>query len=541
MIREILRSFFFLLAIFATIGSVAGYTALASNINGEKKEGIYEITLLHTNDHHGRFWKNSNGEYGMAARKTLIDRIRSQVESRGGFVLLLDAGDVNTGIPESKMLNGKPDIQGMNLLGYDAMAVGNHEFDNPLSTLRVQQSWMKFPLLSANIYDKTTEKRLFAPFTTFNFKGLKIVVLGLITENTAKQANPDNIENLEFANAIDTCRNMVPQLKEKSDILIALTHLGYYPDATHGSNAQGSVSLARAVDGIDVIVDGHTHEKLEQPDVQNNTIIVQAGEYGKYLGRLDLVYSKGKLTKKAYRLIPVNLKKKIKKENKTLHVFVEEEIEEDPEVLGILGKYQEMGGESLKTVIGFSDARFNGDRDIMRNFETSLGNLVCRAMISKTSADLSLMNSGGIRAGLPSGSITYKDILKVSPFGNTICTVMLTGKKLSNYLEKAVNMAKDTGAFAQISGAVIFVSQKKITRVMVQGKILSDSKKYKLALPGYMASGGDGYPKISSHPEFIDTGFVDADVLKEYISKNSPLKIENFKPEHDVILIPSHE
>lgn len=535
MIRKTLKLTYFLLVFAAAVGFTAGCTGLSPDVSAQKEKKVYHITLLHTNDHHGRFWKNSKGEYGMAARKTLIDRIRAEVESRGGFVLLLDAGDINTGIPESKLLNAEPDILGMNLLGYDAMAVGNHEFDNPVSTLRVQQAWMKFPLLSANIYDKTSKKRLFDPFTTINFKGLKIIILGLITEDTVKQGNPENIGNLTFVNAIDTCTKIVPQLKEKSDILIALTHLGYYPNAVHGSNAPGSVSLARAVDGIDVIVDGHTHTMLEQPDVQNNTIIVQAGEYGKYLGRLDLEYSEGKLTKKAYRLIPVNLKKKIKKENKIIRVFIEEEIPEDPETLEFLSKYQEAGGKELNTVIGSSNGKFIGDRDIIRNFETNLGNLVCRAAISKTFADLSVINSGGIRAGLPSGSITYKDVLKVSPFGNTICTVMLTGKELTAYLEDVISMEKNTGAFVQISGAAIFISQKKISRVLIKGKIVSDLKKYKLVIPSYIAAGGDGYPRMSTHPEFVNTGFVDAAILKEYITKNSPMDIKDYQPEYNVV------
>jgi len=525
-----------LLVIFSAVASISEGTDFSIQGKQQKNEHIFQITLLHTNDHHGRFWKNAKGEYGMAARKTLIDRIRSEVESQGGFVLLLDAGDINTGMPESKMSNAEPDIKGMNLLGYDAMTVGNHEFDNPISILRTQQSWMEFPLLSANIYDKTTKKQLFDPFATFNFKGLKIIVLGLTTEDTTTQGNPDNIKNIEFTRVINYCRDMVPQLTDRSDILIALTHLGYYPNAAHGSNAPGSVSLARAVNGIDVIVDGHTHTMLESPDVQNNTIIVQAGEYGKYLGRLDLTYSNGKLIQKAYQLIPVNLKREITKNNKTVHLFVEPEIPQDPQVLSVLSKYQKLGEDKLYTVVGSSDGVFVGDRDIIRNFETNLGNLLCRAASSKTVADLSIVNSGGVRAGLPSGRITYKDILKVSPFGNTICTVMLTGKELITYLEKVINMEKDTGGFAQISGATIFVAQKKITRVLIGGKTVSDSKKYKLALPSYIAGGGDGYPKISTHPEFIDTGYVDADVLKEYISKNSPLAIQDFQPEHDVIL-----
>src|SRR5687767_6626874 len=119
----------------------------------------YSVTLLHTNDHHGRFWPNSDGELGLAPRTTLIRQIREEVAAKGGQVLLLDAGDVNTGTPQSKMLDAEPDFKGMAQLGYDAMALGNHEFDNALPILRKQEKWAGFPFLSANIYQKGKGRR----------------------------------------------------------------------------------------------------------------------------------------------------------------------------------------------------------------------------------------------------------------------------------------------------------------------------------------------------------------------------------------------
>ena len=116
-------------------------------LSGPQADKTYQITVLHTNDHHGRFWKNSDGEYGMAARKTLIDGIRADVAAKGGYSLLLDGGDVNTGVPESDLQDAVPDFKGMNLIGYDAMAVGNHEFDKPLSVLKMQRDLAQFPML----------------------------------------------------------------------------------------------------------------------------------------------------------------------------------------------------------------------------------------------------------------------------------------------------------------------------------------------------------------------------------------------------------
>lgn len=142
--------------------------------NEWQQDKTYKLTILHTNDHHGRFWQNQYGEYGMAARKTLVEQIRNDVAKQGGSVLLFSGGDINTGVPESDLQDAEPDFKGMNKIGYDAMAIGNHEFDNPLKVLLKQKNWAHFPLLSANIYDKKTGKRLFQPYQIFDEQGVKL-------------------------------------------------------------------------------------------------------------------------------------------------------------------------------------------------------------------------------------------------------------------------------------------------------------------------------------------------------------------------------
>ena len=155
-----------------TTFTLASETALAY-----EQDKTYKITVLHTNDHHGHFWRNEYGEYGLAAQKTLVDGIRKEVAAEGGSVLLLSGGDINTGVPESDLQDAEPDFRGMNLVGYDAMAIGNHEFDNPLTVLRQQEKWAKFPLLSANIYQKSTGERLFKPWALFKRQDLKIACI----------------------------------------------------------------------------------------------------------------------------------------------------------------------------------------------------------------------------------------------------------------------------------------------------------------------------------------------------------------------------
>ena len=505
-----------LLAILALCG--------CATLSGDSANAPHALTILHTNDHHGRFWKNEHGEHGLAARKVLADRVRTEVTTLGGDVLLLDAGDINTGAPESDMLDAESDIRGMNAMGYDAMAVGNHEFDNSLSVLRQQEAWMEFPLLAANIYNAAGQ-RLFAPYQLFNLHGLTVAVLGLTTETTAVVGNPDHVRGLIFRPAVDEARELVPVLRQQADVIIALTHLGY--DAT---GSTGSVALARAVPGIDLIVDGHSHTELAAPVLENGVVIVQAGEYGRYLGRVDLLCENDQTRLVGGRLLPVNLTRKIERNGQTTRELVGEAVSEDPAMLALLSPYQERGDKALLTVIGHSAGNFTSDRVLMRGGETDLGNLACQALLEKTGADAAVMNSGGLRAGLPAGAITYKDVLRVKPFGNTICTVTMTGADLADYLRTAASMTPGSGAFAQFGGVSFRLKDGGIRDVVVNGTPLDPDRIYTLALESYLASGGDGYPRLTDRAGFVDTGFVDADALKEHIATHSPLDPASYAP-----------
>ena len=226
----------------------------------------YKFTVLHTNDVHGHFWNNSNGEYGLSTQKTVVDQIRNEVKKKGGPVIILNAGDVNTGVPESDMQNARPDIEGLNEIGYEAMVLGNHEFDSPLQILTMQEKWAKFPLLSANVINKTTNKPLVKPYVRLNKDGLKVVVVGLTTEDTAKLGNPDVVGKVKFEDPIKTAEKTLKQInkKEKPDVRIALTHMGWYLDGKHGTNAPGDVSMARQLPkgSFDMIIGGHTHDTV---------------------------------------------------------------------------------------------------------------------------------------------------------------------------------------------------------------------------------------------------------------------------------------
>ena len=537
-------SFYFLLA-----GVVTGCTVAPTS--SPEKDKIYRVTVMHTNDHHGRFWKNSDGEYGMAARKTVIDGIRSEVAAAGGYTLLLDGGDVNTGIPESDLQDAVPDFKGMNLLGYQAMAVGNHEFDKPLTVLKMQRKLAQFPMLSANIYERG--ERMFAPYKIFSLGDLRVGVMGLTTEDAHKMVHPEHVQNIEFRSVIAEARQVVPELRRQADVVIAATHMGHFENGNHGTQSMGDVEMARAVNGIDLVVGGHSQNpacmKAEnvldrayvpgadcQPDRQNGTWIVQAHEWGKYVGRADFEYRNREFKLVKYSLIPINLKKSVKAADgsSTLAPYTPI-VPENPDMLALLAPFQTYGQLKLGVSIGETDAKLEGDRPAMRSRPTSMGVLVGLASMEKTGADFAVVNAGSVRDSLPVGKISYKDVLKVFPFGNTLVTVDLSGAEVMTYLNKVAKMTVGSGAFPQFAGVQLDITAGAVTRALIRNTPLDPVKNYRLVVNNFQAVGGDGYPVLTGHKSFLDSGFVDADVLREYIADHTPLKSTLFAPGDAVV------
>ncbi|EJL7832413.1 bifunctional UDP-sugar hydrolase/5'-nucleotidase [Vibrio vulnificus] len=516
----------------------------------------YKLTVLHTNDHHGRFWQNKYGEYGMAARKTLIDELRAEIQAEGGSVLLLSGGDINTGVPESDLQDAEPDFKGMSKIGYDAMALGNHEFDNPLDVLMKQKEWANFPMLSANIYDKKTGERMFQAYEMFDKQGIKIAVIGLTTEDTAKLGNPEFIGAIDFRDPKEEAKKLIAELKEteKPDLIFAVTHMGHYEDGKRGINAPGDVALARYLNegDLDMIVGGHSQEPVCmeapnvvkknfkpadecKPDQQNGTYIVQAHEWGKYVGRADYEFRNGELRMVSYDLIPVNLKKKVEVDGKSQRVFIESEIKEDDALLEFLRPYQEKGQEQLNVKIADTNGKLEGDRNVVRFQQTNLGRLIAVSHMERAKADFAVMNSGGVRDSIEAGEVTYKDVLTVQPFANILTYTDMTGKEVLDYLNVVATKPVDSGAYAQFAGISMTVDNGKVSNVFIGGKQLRLDDTYRFTVPSYNAAGGDGYPKLTGHPGYVNTGFVDAEVLKEFLEKNSPIDVNKFTPNGEIV------
>ncbi|ENA3423771.1 bifunctional UDP-sugar hydrolase/5'-nucleotidase UshA [Salmonella enterica] len=535
---------------------LAAFALTAQPAQAYEKDKTYKITILHTNDHHGHFWRSEYGEYGLAAQKTLVDSIRKEVAQEGGSVLLLSGGDINTGVPESDLQDAEPDFRGMNLIGYDAMAVGNHEFDNPLTVLRQQEKWAKFPFLSANIYQKSTGERLFKPWAIFTRQDIKIAVIGLTTDDTAKIGNPEYFTDIEFRKPAEEAKVVIQELNmnEKPDVIIATTHMGHYDNGDHGSNAPGDVEMARSLPAgsLAMIVGGHSQdpvcmasENKKQvnyvpgtpcaPDKQNGIWIVQAHEWGKYVGRADFEFRNGEMKMVNYQLIPVNLKKKVTWDNgKSERVLYTPEIAENPQMLSLLTPFQNKGKAQLEVKIGSVNGLLEGDRSKVRFVQTNMGRVILAAQIARTGADFGVMSGGGIRDSIEAGDITYKSVLKVQPFGNIVAYADMSGKEVVDYLTAVAQMKPDSGAYPQFANVSFVAKEGKLTDLKIKGEPVDPAKTYRMATLSFNATGGDGYPRIDNKPGYVNTGFIDAEVLKEFIQQNSPLDAAAFTPKGEV-------
>ncbi|ELJ7558481.1 bifunctional UDP-sugar hydrolase/5'-nucleotidase [Salmonella enterica] len=535
---------------------LAAFALTTQPAQAYEKDKTYKITILHTNDHHGHFWRSEYGEYGLAAQKTLVDSIRKEVAQEGGSVLLLSGGDINTGVPESDLQDAEPDFRGMNLIGYDAMAVGNHEFDNPLTVLRQQEKWAKFPFFSANIYQKSTGERLFKPWAIFTRQDIKIAVIGLTTDDTAKIGNPEYFTDIEFRKPAEEAKVVIQELNmnEKPDVIIATTHMGHYDNGDHGSNAPGDVEMARSLPAgsLAMIVGGHSQdpvcmasENKKQvnyvpgtpcaPDKQNGIWIVQAHEWGKYVGRADFEFRNGEMKMVNYQLIPVNLKKKVTWDNgKNERVLYTPEIAENPQMLSLLTPFQNKGKAQLEVKIGSVNGLLEGDRSKVRFVQTNMGRVILAAQIARTGADFGVMSGGGIRDSIEAGDITYKSVLKVQPFGNIVVYADMSGKEVVDYLTAVAQMKPDSGAYPQFANVSFVAKEGKLTDLKIKGEPVDPAKTYRMATLSFNATGGDGYPRIDNKPGYVNTGFIDAEVLKEFIQQNSPLDAAAFTPKGEV-------
>jgi 5'-nucleotidase / UDP-sugar diphosphatase len=475
-----------------------------------KDTDILKVTILHTNDVHGHLWpeKRKDGlvRGGIAAFAYQVKKIREEVEKKDGVILVLSAGDANTGVPDSDHFFAEPDFRAMDLIGFDALALGNHEFDNGIEKIHQQKSWVRFPLLSANVVPLGSQKLVDA-YTIVEKKGLKIGILGLTTDSLRSLVLKEHTTSLDVRSPIETARTQVPEMKKAgAQLIIALTHLGIsHNDKKRIVLTHDDLELARANLGIPVIVGGHSHTLLPNGLREGETLLVQAGEFGEFFGRVDLEWSRkeGKILRSAASVIRLN-----------------PEEGQDKEVLAALKPFEEKAKEIFDGVVGRTEVNLDGETDQVRTRETNLGNFVCDVLRSRSGADIAVFNGGGIRGSIPAGPVTLRDVLRIFPFKNTIVTATFSGRQLRQLIASAVeNRRKFGGSFLQVSGMGYSIKGDKLVDLVVGDKKVNDSQKFTLATNNFVMSGGDRLEIRVQAKDVKNTGISVSDALVEHLKK----------------------
>nr|WP_249661211.1 5'-nucleotidase C-terminal domain-containing protein [Lysinibacillus fusiformis] len=495
---------------------------------------------MHSNDTHANL-------ANIARKVTAVKEVRAKKPN----ALLLDAGDVFSGTLYFNEFKGQADLAFMNLMKYDVMTFGNHEFDLG-ATPEGHQALVdfikgsQFPFVSSNV-DFSKDTKFTGLFTDLissepqngkiyngiikEVNGEKVGIFGLTTAETKDISSPGSIA---FEDYITEAKKAVKAFEDKGvNKIIAITHIGYDDNSAYDNDQ----ILAKSVEGIDVIVGGHSHTQLDKPVVvdkniagqaKDTTLIVQAYQYNDYLGTLDVTFNnKGVVVAHNGALLKVA------------------DYVEDAQALATLKPFKDKVEELSNTETGASasialdNPRTGGDntKPSVRKNETPLGNLITDGMLKKAKqynndVIMALQNGGGIRAGINQGPITVGEVITVLPFGNTLATMSLTGKELKEALEVSVGQyPAENGGFLHVSGAKVeFDSSKakgqrivKVSYMDGQGKYVEvqDNVTYTIATNAFTAKGGDGYDvfkKAYEEGRVTDLGLSDWENLAEHIT-----------------------
>lgn len=503
------------------LATSVAFTALAGAASAD-----YTLHVIHINDLHSRIEPiskydstcaeedNAAGECfgGIARVATMINQLRDELD--GENVIVLDAGDQYQGSLMYTTYKGDVEIEFMNKIGFDAMAVGNHEFDDGDEGLLKLLDGAEFPVLSGNL--DVSQSNILAgklnDTVVLDVNGEKIGIVSALAVDTPETSSPSDA--VIFSDEIENLQHDVDALTADGvDKIIALNHVGVNKD----------MAIAEAVSGLDAVVGGHSHTEFSNvkegayayPTMVGDVPVVQAYAYSKYVGHLTLVFDDdGNVTSATGDTI-------------LLDASVEEDAEIKARVAELAGPIEEMKNE----IVAEAAADIDGARESCRLQECQMGTLVADAILERTKdqgVEIAIQNGGGLRASIPAGQVSMGDIITVLPFQNTLATFEATGATLVEALENGASQMEDTaGRFTQVAGMSYTVDPSaevgsRISEVMVGGEPIDMDKVYLVATNNYVRNGGDGYAMFKDANNAYDYGPDLADVLAEYLIANAP-------------------
>ena len=487
----------------------------------DDREPVQTVTLLFTNDLESTYdpvaayWRDDMEHIGgIAQLATLIEQFRASEEN----VFLFDAGDIFTGVL-AKLTQGEVSFELMNTMGYDAMAIGNHEFEYGWEVLARQKHRVPFPVLGANLFYRGTDIHFAQPYSIIERNGIRIGVIGILGRDAATALNPPNIAGLEVRDPGLIVPEYVKLLRPDVDLVVLLTHQGktapmQTDDEAHPEtrrDMEADIELAGIVDGIDVLLGGHADAGTEEPVVQpqTGTLIMQTWGQGFHLGFLQLRVDLEKDEILSYdgRLVPVD----------------SDSLEPHARVAGKLAAYRSRHSD-IYEVAGYAAERLSR----RYNEESDLGNLFADIRRAESGAQIGVSLSGAIRRDIPAGPVTVAMLLDAYPFIDDIVTVRLSGAKIIEVLEHGLSLER---GIMQVSGITVRYdlgrpAGLRVLEVQVGEEALREDAVYTVAAGSFLLNGGDNY-----------TGFLDSEVIA--VGRDFGAALVDYFKSQDVVGIPA--
>jgi len=504
------------------------------------------IVVLGTTDLHGNilpidYYTDKPDNRGLAKVATLIKQVRKDNPN----VVLVDSGDTIQGTPLAYFHNKKnntpphPMMLTMSALKYDAMAVGNHEYNFGLKVLEKARSEANFPWLSANTYDEGTTNTHYKPYIVKEVAGVRVGILGLTTPGVPTWENKPNYAGLEFHEPLPEAKKWVPVLrdKERADVVIIAMHMGVEEDLRTGQLNPGSVlnenqavTIARQVPGVDVIFMGHTHRDV--PDLfVNGVLLTQANHWGRHLARADLYLDKvgerWRMAARSARSIPVD-----------------DKVQADAEIAELTEPYHKETQAWLSTAIGESAAELTATE--ARFKDTAILDLIQRVQMDIGKADVSMAAVFNLQARIPKGQVTVREMAGLYVYENTLVVLEVTGQQVKDALEHSAKYFRpyEEGKtlveliddkipaynFDIAEGVTYEINLRKpfgqrIEKLMFQGKPLAPNQKVRLAANNYRVNGGGGYTMYKNAPVVYRSGEEIRELIIDWVERNKTIPV----------------
>jgi 2',3'-cyclic-nucleotide 2'-phosphodiesterase (5'-nucleotidase family) len=463
------------------------------------------VRILATNDFHGTLEprRDSRGvaRGGASTLAAEIRRARDECRAPRCTALLLDGGDEFQGTPASNLAFGRPVVTIFNRLGRTASALGNHEFDWGQDTLRARMRDARYPILGANVTDAAGRDIGWIPNDTIVTVGrLRVGIVGVATVMTPTTTKPANVADLRFVDPIPVVNGSARALRARgAQLVVVVAHAGAFCSQTPTPSCDGEiVDLARGLtERVDAIVSGHTHTPVTT--VVNRIPIVQARSHGSALGILDLSLDGA----------PPEI---------VLRDVLPDRIAPDPGIDSLVRRVM----EPLRAIVNRPIARLAEPMQ-----ELVLGNFMADAFRAAGGGDVGIMNRGGVRGALDSGTVTYGELFEIAPFANMLVRLTMTGAGLRAWLEKALGQRQ---IVARLSGVIVTYDSTRapgrriVSLTHSDGRPIVDTQTYRFIYSDFLHANGDGLQATEGVQRVEELGIVDIDALIDYVRSGSPVQ-----------------